>query len=64
MKVKDIIPDGNAYKKIMVASHLKKKKKANPKDSKTGPMTNFLDVFHGISGGGGDTGGDAQGSIV
>ncbi len=63
MKVKDIIPDGHAYKKIMVANHLKKKKKANPLDSKTGPMTNFLDVFHGISGGG-DTGGDAQGSIV
>ncbi len=63
MKVNDIILNKKIYKTVVLANYLKKRKKANPKFSKTGPLTNFLDVFHGISGSG-DTSGDAQGSIV
>lgn len=50
MKVRDIIPDDRDYRIVNVVNHLKKKKKANPKKSRTGSLTNFIDVFGGIGG--------------
>ena len=50
MKVKDIIPDNRDYKVVRITNHLKRKKKANPKANKTGPMANFIDVFGGLGG--------------
>lgn len=64
MKVKDIIKDDNERKVIHIVNHLKRKKKANPKANKTGPMANFLDVFHGISGSGHNGGGDSSGGSI
>lgn len=63
MKVKDLLPDDKDYRIARVKLHAKKKKKTNPKANKTGPMLNFIDVFHGVSGSG-DTGGDPVGSII
>ena len=50
MKVKDIIGDENKLKVIHLINHVKRKKKANPKANKTGPMSNFIDVFGGMAG--------------
>ena len=49
MKVNEILPDDKDYRMANVVIHLKKKKKANPVKSRTGQLTNFLDVFGGMS---------------
>jgi len=62
MKVSDIIGGENERKVIHLITHLKRKKKANPKLSKTGPMDRLPGDSYGIAGSG-DTG-SAGGSIV
>ena len=64
MKVTDIIGDDSERKVIRLINHVRRKKKANPKANKTGPMSNFIDVFHGISGGGANGGSDASGGSI
>jgi len=50
MKVSDIIGGESERKVIHLLNHLKKKKKTNPKANKTGPMSNWIDVFGGMGG--------------
>ena len=63
MKVTDIIPDEGTHKVVKLVALLKKRKKNNPVKSRTGLLQRAPDDSYGISGGG-DSGGDAQGSIV
>ena len=63
MKVSDIIPDDKDYRVVRIVNHLKKKKKTNPKNSKTGPLSQLPGDSYGIAGNG-DSGGDPQGSII
>lgn len=64
MQLKDLlgldIKDIRVAKQKSVLRHALKKKKTNPKESRTDDMNNFVDVFGGMAG----YNGDSDGSVI